>query len=39
MFSQKQWKKTALSADGDKRIVLENGIDTLAIGHWRLEKN
>ena len=28
--------KIALSCDDDKRIVLENGIDTLAIGHWRL---
>ena len=29
-------QKIALSADDDKRIVLENGIDTLAIGRWRL---
>ena len=28
--------KIALSADDDKRLVLENGIDTLALGHWRL---
>ena len=28
-------KKIALS-DDDKRVVLENGIDTLALGHWRL---
>ena len=28
--------KIALSANDDKRIVLENGIDTLGIGHWRL---
>ena len=28
--------KVALSANDDKRIVLENGIDTLGIGHWRL---
>jgi hypothetical protein len=27
--------KTALSADDDKRIILEDGIHTLAIGHWR----
>ena len=27
--------KIALSAADDKRIVLENGIDTLALGHWR----
>ena len=29
-------EKIALSADDDKRVVLENGIDTLALGHWRL---
>ena len=29
-------KKIALSADDDKRIVLD-GVSTLAIGHWRLE--
>ena len=29
-------QKIALSADDDKRVVLERGIDTLAIGHWRL---
>ena len=29
-------QKIALSADDDKRVVLENGIDTLALGHWRL---
>ena len=28
--------KVALSADDDKRIVLGNGVDTWAIGHWRL---
>ncbi len=27
--------KTALSADDDKRVILEDGIRTLAIGHWR----
>ena len=27
--------KTALSADDDKRIVLGNGIDTMAIGHYK----
>ena len=29
--------KVALSANDDKRVVLENGIDTLSLGHWRLE--
>ena len=29
-------KMIALSADDDKRVVLENKIDTLALGHWRL---
>ena len=29
--------KVALSANDDKRIVLENGIDTLSLGHWRSE--
>lgn len=27
--------KTALSADDDKRIVLPDGITTLAYGHYR----
>ena len=27
--------KTALSADDDKRIILEDGIHTLAIGHYK----
>ena len=31
--------KTALSADDDKRIILENGIDTMAIGHWKSQLN
>ena len=30
--------KIALSAADDKRIVLRNGIDTLALGHWRGEE-
>ena len=30
--------KVALSCDDDKRIVLENGIDTLSLGHALLEK-
>ena len=29
--------KIALSAMDDKRIILGNGIDTLALGHWRGE--
>ena len=28
--------KIALSAMDDKRIILENGIDTLALGHYKL---
>ena len=27
--------KTALSANDDKRIILEDGINTMAIGHWK----
>ena len=30
--------KVALSCDDDKRIVLENGIDTLSLGHYLLEE-
>ena len=30
--------KTALSADDDKRVVLPDGINTLAIGHWRAKE-
>ena len=30
--------KTALSADDDKRVVLPDGINTLAIGHWRAQE-
>ena len=29
--------KLALNPRDDKRVVLENGIDTLALGHWRGE--
>ncbi len=29
--------KTALSADDDKRVVLPDGIHTLAIGHWQTQ--
>ena len=28
-------KKIALSANDDKRVILEDGIHTLAHGHWR----
>ena len=28
--------KIALSADDDKRVISENGINTTAIGHWRV---
>ena len=27
--------KIALSANDDKRVICENGIDTLAIGHYK----
>ena len=27
--------KVALSANDDKRIILEDGMHTLAYGHWR----
>ena len=30
--------KTALSADDDKRVILPDGISTLAIGHYRLSE-
>jgi len=29
--------KVALSADDDKRVVLPDGINTLAYGHWRVK--
>ena len=32
-----QINKVALSADDDKRVVLENGIDTMAYGHYKLK--
>ena len=35
IFTEQMWK-VALSPDDDKRIILEDGIQTLAIGHWRL---
>ena len=30
--------KSALSANDDKRIILEDGINTLAIGHYKIKK-
>jgi len=30
--------KVALSANDDKRVVMEDKISTLAIGHYRAEK-
>jgi len=30
--------KVALSAEDDKRVVIEDGIHTLAYGHYRLKK-
>ena len=32
-----QINKVALSADDDKRIILDDGMHTLAYGHWRAE--
>ena len=29
-------KKVALSAEDDKRFILEDGISTLSLGHWRI---
>ena len=37
IFTQKI-NKIALSADDDKRFVLEDGVHTLAWGHWRLRE-
>ena len=34
LFSENM-TKIALNPRDDKRVVLENGIDTLALGHWR----
>ena len=31
--------KIALSANDDKQFVCEDGVKTLAWGHWRLEKS
>jgi hypothetical protein len=30
--------KIALSSDDDKRVIQEDGVSTLAYGHWKLEK-
>ncbi len=35
----KRINKKALSADDDKRVILEDGIHTLAIGHYRMRVN
>ena len=35
IFTQKV-NKIALSADDDKRYILDDGVHTLAWGHWRL---
>ena len=32
-----QINKVALSSNDDKRIILEDGMHTLAYGHWRAE--
>ena len=32
-----QVNKIALSSNDDKRIIQEDGIHTLAYGHWKLE--
>ena len=37
IFTEQMWK-VALSAEDDKRIVGEDGINTLAIGHWRVRE-
>ena len=31
--------KIALSSDDDKRVIQEDGVSTLAYGHWKLEKS
>ena len=31
--------KIALSANDDKRIIIEDGINTLAIGHYKFQKS
>jgi len=33
----KEVNKVALSADDDKRVILADGISTLAYGHWRVK--
>ena len=35
IFTQKKINKVALSGDDDKRIILEDGIHTLALGHLK----
>ena len=31
--------KVALSAEDDKRVIMEDGINTLALGHYNLTNN
>jgi hypothetical protein len=31
--------KVALSADDDKRVIMEDGVHTLAYGHYKLKMN
>jgi len=33
----KEVNKVALSAEDDKRVIMEDGIHTLAYGHYRLK--
>ena len=35
IFTQKKISKVALSGDDDKRIILEDGIHTIALGHFK----
>jgi hypothetical protein len=37
IYTEKVNKK-ALSSDDDKRVIQEDGVSTLAYGHWKLEK-
>ena len=35
-MSTEEINKIALSAEDDKRVILADGIHTLALGHWRI---